>query len=237
MSGMPDPAPKRENLLVNLVCNIAIPAVVLAQLSGEKLLGPRGALLLALAFPLGYGLYDLHVRRKANFISVLGFVGVLLSGVLGLLKVDGFWFAVKDAVIPSLIGTALLVSMRWREPLMKTMFYNDTLMDVPRVDAALRARGTEAAFAALLRRCTALVAGAMFASAALGFLLARYLLKSPGGTAEFNAELAKMHWLSWPVIVLPSMVMMMVALWRLIGGITKLTGLTMDDVFRTEEKK
>ncbi|MSU69528.1 MAG: MFS transporter [Opitutaceae bacterium] len=234
---MPAPTPKRENLFINLVCNIAVPAVILAQLSGEKLLGPRGALILALLFPLAYGLYDFRVRRKTNFISVLGFVGVLLSGVLGLLKLDGFWFAVKDAAIPALIGVALLGSMKSREPLMKALFYNDTIMDVPRVDAVLRERGTEAAFAALLRRCTALVAAASFASGALGFCLARYLLKSPGGTAEFNAELAKMHWLSWPVIVLPSMAMMLVALWRLIAGITKLTGLPMDEVFRAEAKR
>jgi hypothetical protein len=33
------------------------------------------------------------------------------------------------------------------------------------------------------------------------------------------------------------MAMMMVALWILISGLTKLTGLTMDDVFRVDEKK
>ena len=71
-------------------------------------------------------------------------------------------------------------------------------------------------------------------SGALGFVLARWLLKSPGGTPEFNAELAKMHWLSWPVIVLPSMAMMMVALWKLTGGITALTGLTTDEIFRSQ---
>jgi len=115
---------------------------------------------------------------------------------------------VKDAVIPSLIGTALLVSMRSREPLMKTMFYNDTLMDVPRVDAALRERGNGSGVCGLLRRCTALVAGAMFASAALGFFLAHYCEKS-GGTAEFNAEFGEDALAVMAVIVLPSMVMMM----------------------------
>ncbi|HTO02294.1 MAG TPA: MFS transporter, partial [Opitutus sp.] len=71
----------------------------------------------------------------------------------------------------------------------------------------------------------------------LNFALARYLLKSPGGTAEFNAELAKMHLLSWPVIVLPSMVMTMFALWRLLSGLKNLTGLTMDEIFRAPPPK
>ena len=56
------------------------------------------------------------------------------------------------------------------------------------------------------------------------------------GTPEFNAKLAKLHWLSWPVIAGPSMAMMMIALWQLLKGVETLTGLTVDDVFRTEKK-
>ena len=236
MSATPPPRTKPENLFVNLVCNVALPAVIMAQLSKENRLGPALGLVVALLFPLGYGVYDFVVRKKTNLISVLGFVGVLLSGVLGLLKLDGRWFAVKDAAIPSLIGILLLVSMRTREPLVKTLFFNDAVMDVEKIEAALRTRGSEAAFAALLRSCTVFVAIAFFASAALAYVLARWLLTSPGGTPEFNAQLAKMHWLSWPVIVVPSMIMLMLGLWRLITGLRTLTGLTTDELFRTEAK-
>jgi hypothetical protein len=45
-----------------------------------------------------------------------------------------------------------------------------------------------------------------------------------------------MHWLSWPVIVLPSMAMLMVALWRMFNGLTKLTGLTTEEVLHSEKK-
>ncbi|HWA85993.1 MAG TPA: VC0807 family protein [Opitutus sp.] len=245
MSLSPDPQPrpaapappKPENLLVNLLCNVALPAVIMAQLSKENRLGPAWGLVVALAFPVGYGIYDFIARKKTNLLSLLGFVGVLLSGVLGLLKLDGRWFAIKDAAIPTLIGIILLATMRTREPLVKMLFFNDTIMDVPRVEAALRQRGAEAGFAALLRQCTVLVALSFFLSAALAYALARWLLTSPGGTPEFNAELAKMHWLSWPVIVIPSMAMLMIALWRLLGGLTKLTGLTSDEVFRADKKK
>ena len=89
----------------------------------------------------------------------------------------------------------------------------------------------------MLWRCSLLIALAFFLSGALGFLLARYLLKSPGGTAEFNAELARMHWLSVPIIMVPVMAMMMVALWRLIRGMKILTGLTTDEIFKTEPVK
>lgn len=231
------PAPKKENLLVNLICNVALPALLMAQLSKETRLGPVWGLIVALAFPVSYGIYDFIARKKTNLFSVLGFVGILLSGVLGLLKLDGHWFAVKDAAIPTLIGVALLVSMRSREPLVKTLFFNDAVIDVARVETALKEHNGEAALASLLRECTVLVALAFFASAVLAYLLARWLLISPGGTAEFNNELAKMHWLSWPVIVIPSMAMMMVAMWRLMKGITQLTGLTFDEVLRAEPRK
>ena len=40
-----------------------------------------------------------------------------------------------------------------------------------------------------------------------------------------------MAW-SWPVIVIPSMAIMMVTLWMLLGGIKKMTGLELEDVLR-----
>lgn len=230
----PTPA-KPENLLVNLVCNVALPAVLMAQLSKESRLGPAWGLVVALLFPLGYGIYDFIARRKTNFLSVLGFVGVLLSGVLGLLKLDGRWFAIKDAALPTIIGLLLLASMRSKEPLVKTLFFNDTIMDVGRVEAALAARNAQAGLAALLRQCTILVSLAFFLSAVLAYGLARWLLTSPGGTPEFNAELSKMHWLSIPVITLPAMVMMMVALWRMFNRLTALTGLTLDEVMKAQD--
>jgi len=238
-TGVPAPVSpaKRENLLVNLVCNVALPALIMGNLSTPQRLGPAWGLIVALLFPLGYGLYDLVRRRKTNFISILGFVGVLLTGGLGLMKLGGFWFAVKDASVSSLIGIIVLISMRSREPLVKTLFCNDTVMDLPRVEAAVRERGAEAGFAGLLRQCTVIIAAAFFVSAGLGYALARYLLRSPAGTPEFNAELAKMHWLSWPVIVVPCMVLMMVALWRLVRGLKVLTGLTIDEIFKSEPEK
>lgn len=241
MNPSPSPAApataKPENVFVNLLFNVALPAILMAQLSKENLLGPAWGLVVALLFPLGYGLYDFVTRRKTNVLSILGFVGILASGVLGLLKLDGHWFAVKDAALPTVIGLLLLASMRSKEPLIKTLFFNETILDLPRVEAALAARGAHTALAALLRKCTVLVSLAFFLSAVLAYFLARWLLTSPGGTPEFNAQLSKMHWLSLPVISLPAMVMMLFALWQLIKGITRLTGLTTDEVLRNPPEK
>jgi hypothetical protein len=234
---MTTPRPKPENLLVNLVCNVGVPTAILTWLSGARWLGPKGGLLVALAFPLGYGLHDFIARRRWNFISIIGFASVLISGGFGLMKVGGFWFAVKDAAIPGSIGLAVLASMRAKTPLVNELLYNPQVIDVERVDAELAARGAQTAFTGLLRRATGLLSLSFFVSSVLNYFLARHLIRSQPGTVAFNGELAKMHLVSWPVIVLPSMAMMMLVLWRLLHGIKALTGLELDDIFRSPPEK
>jgi hypothetical protein len=231
------PKPKPENLWLNLVCNVAIPTAILSWGSGERTLGPKWGLLVALAFPVGYGINDFAKRRRFNFISVIGFASVLISGGFGLLKLDGFWFAVKDAAIPGLIGVAVLTSMRAKEPLVHEMLYNPQVIDVDKVDAALHARGTQGEFQRLMDSASYLLTLSFLVSAVLNYFLARYLLRSPSGTEAFNAELAKMHLWNWPVIVLPSMAMMMYALWRLLKGLERLTGLTLDEILHQPPDK
>lgn len=237
---MPSPVPpKRENLLLNLACNIAAPALILSKLSSEERLGPVVALVVALAFPLGYGAWDAISRRKFNFIAGIGFASTLLTGGFGLAKLDGIWFAVKEAAVPLVIGLMVLLSMKSKRPLVREFIYNDQVIDIPKVDAALDARGERVGFEKLLVQAGWLVTASFFVSAGLNFALARWVLTAPAGTPEFTAQLGKMQWLSWPVIVLPSMAMMMFALWRLLGGIKRLTGLELEQVFqaRNAEQK
>ena len=231
------PKPKPENLWLNLICNVAIPTAILTWGSGAKGLGPTWGLLVALAFPVAYGVHDFIKRRRFNFISVIGFASVLISGGFGLMKLDGFWFAVKDAAIPALIGIAVFVSIRTKSPLVQEMLYNPQVIDVDRVDQALEARSARSDFDQLLREASYLLTLSFLLSAVLNYFLARYLLRSAPGTEAFNAELGKMHLWNWPVIVLPSMAMMMYALWRLLGGLQRVTGLTLDEILKQPAEK
>ncbi len=224
---------KRENLLVNLVFNIAIPSLILSKLSKEHLLGPVWGLVVALAFPLGYALWDFARRREVNFISAIGFVSVLASGGLGLLKAELIWFAVKEAAVPSVIGLAVLVSMGTKKPLVNTMLYNDQVLDKTRIDAALAERGTRAELERLLKWASYGLAASFLISAVLNFVLARYFLVSAPGTPEFNAELGKMNAWSWPIIAIPTTAMTMLMLWKLMSGIRRLTGLKLEEIMHS----
>lgn len=233
------PPAKPENLLLNLACNLAAPVFILSK--GGKLLGldPRLTLIVALAFPLAYGLYDLAVRRSLNFVSALGFLSTLATGGLGLLQLEPFWFAVKEAVVPSLIGLTVIISQWTKRPLVRSLLFNGTVIDIPRVEAALDARGERAAFTQLLNRSSWLLAGSFAISAGLNFGLARHLITVSADAPEFNEQLGRMTLWSWPVIVVPSMAITLFALWRLLKGLERLSGLTLDEILRqpADDKK
>ncbi len=223
------PKSQKSNPLIELLINIVIPSVILMKLSGEQELGAAGGLLLALAFPLGWGAFDLIGRRKINFISVLGLVSIVLTGGIGLLQLDTQWLAVKEAAIPGLIGLAVLVSTRTRYPLVKTLLYSPALIDVRRVQQHLDVRGTARDFEVRLQNATYLLGGTFFFSAAMNYFLATWIVTSPAGSEAFNAELGRLTLLSYPMIALPSMLMMMAVLYYLARAMRELAGLKLTE--------
>ena len=224
---------RQENVLLSLAINIAIPAVVLMKLSGEDTLGPVGGLVMALAFPLAYGAADFARRRQWNLVSVLGFVSVLLTGGIGLLQLDPKWIAVKEAAVPGLIGVAVIASLKTRFPIVRSLLYNEKIIRVDQVEAALAAKGNREAFERTLVVASWMLAGSFFVSSVLNFVLAKLLVNSPAGTVEFNAELGRMTALSYPVIVVPSMLIMVAALYYLFRSIRRLTQLDLEQILRS----
>jgi hypothetical protein len=218
------------NPLINILVNIAFPAVILNKLSTADQLGPFYAMLVALSLPVLYGAWEFFTTRHHNFVSILGFVSILLTGGLGLLQVDGVWFAAKEASIPGLIAVITLGSLWTSKPLVKLMLYNDRVINTAKVEAALDQRGSRKGFSELMMKTTLILAFSFVISAALNFFLAIWVLKAPAGTPEFNEQLARMTALSYPVIVIPSLIVMMLAVWILIRGLRQLTGLDMDQI-------
>jgi hypothetical protein len=239
------PEVKRENTFLNLGFNLLLPIVLLNK--GEQWLGrflepyfenvAVGVLLIAIAFPVGYFVYDYFKRAKYNIFSILGLFSVLLTGGIGILEIPTGWFAVKEAGIPFLLGLAVLISLKTPYPLIRTLLYNPEIIDVEKVQAGLKEHKAEADFDQLLARCTWLLAASFLLSSVLNYVLARWIVVSPSGTEAFNAEVSKMMAWSWPVIAIPSMLIMMVALMQLLRGIKTMTGLELEEVLHGAQPK
>ena len=228
---------KSENLLLNLAFNIIIPTLILTKLSGDEYLGTKLAIVVALAFPILYGLKDFLTSRKLNFFSALGVISILLTGGISLLELDPAYIAIKEAAVPALFGIATLVSLKTPYPLVKTFLYNDKILQTDLIAEALEKNSNSQLFEKCLANASWLVAGSFFLSSALNYILATMLITSPAGTVEFNEQLGKMTALSFPVIAIPAMLVLMGALFYLFRGITRLTGLKIEEVINHQDKQ
>lgn len=224
--------PKRDSLLANLLFNIVIPTLVLTKLSNDAYLGTKLGLVVALAFPLLYGARDFAKKGKINFFSALGTVSVLLTGGISLMELDPQYIAIKEAAIPGLIGLATLVSLKTRYPLVRTFIYNEQIIKVDLINQSLDKYNNHPAFERVLTNATYMLAASFFMSSVLNYLLAKWVLVSPTGTAEFNEELGKMTALSYPVIAVPAMIVMIATLFYLFRNIKKLTHLNIEDIMQ-----
>lgn len=226
------PMTKRPSPWFELLITLLIPAFILMQLSDPQRLGPVHALVLALAFPLGWGLRDLLARRGVNFFAVLGLISILLTGGISLLHLDARWLAVKEAAVPGVLGLIVVGSAFTRRPLVRLILMNPAIMHVERIHENLDQRGNLAAFEARLRAATWMLGGSFFFSSVMNYLLASWIVVSPAGSAEFNQELGRLTLLSYPVIALPSMLMMAAVLYYLTRAIRELAGLQWTEALR-----
>lgn len=219
---------------VDLLVSILIPSVILMKFSNENSLGASGALIIALAFPLTWGLFELLKYKKFNFIALLGLISTLLTGGIGLLALSTQWLAIKEAAIPGLIGIAVLLSTYSRYPLIRTLLYNPAVIDIEKITLKLVENGNTEAFEARLLKATYLLGGTFFFSSGMNYVLAKWIVVSPTGSAAFNEELGQLTLLSYPVIAIPSMLMMMMIFYYLWRTISSLTGLALDDVLASK---
>jgi len=220
--------------MIDLLVSIIAPSVVLMKFSGNDALGASGALIAALAFPLGWGLFELFKYNKFNWIALLGLISVILTGGIGLLQLDPKWLAIKEAAIPGLLGIAVLVSTFTRYPLLKVMLLNPAIMNVDKIKQKLEELGYSEAFDNRLLKITYLLSGTFFFSSLMNFILATSIVTSPAGSVAFNEELARLTLLSYPVIVIPSMLMLMGVFYYLWRTIHRMTGLSLESMLASQ---
>ena len=228
---------KKESPLVSLLVSIVIPAIILSKFSTEEYLGILPGFLVALSLPVGYAIYNLFVRKETGFIAIIGFVSIFLTGIIGVFEFPTEWLAVKEAAVPLLIGIAVIVSLKTPYPIVKKLLFNEEILDLKLIYEKLEENSNAPEMDKALFKATFMVAGSFLLSAFLNFFLTKYIVVSPAGTAAFNEELGTLTAISYPAIALPSTAVMFVALYYIFKQITKLTGLSFEEMMSEKLKE
>ncbi len=241
-----------EHPLANILINVLVPVLVLSYLSKDPALqelagkpvrawhlGPVTAIVIALALPLGYGLWHFMKKRRVNMFSGIGLVSVLLTGALtlylwnrdGSVKPNaGLFFGVKEALIPLALGVAVLYSQRTANPLIRVFLYNDSIFDVGKIEARVAEKGVRADYERVLRGSTLLFAGSFFLSSVMNLGLAYWFFHGFEETAQgaletYNGIVARITGWGFLVIGAPIMVILLAVFFMLVSRLKKLTGL------------
>lgn len=222
---------KQASPVADLLLTVVLPSAALEWLSVPSRLGPFWALVVASLLPLGFGLYCYVTRSGLNFFSILGLVAVIVTGGLGLLKLDAFWFAMKEVSVPVFLGLAFPLSHRWGRPLIESILLTPQIVNRAAVQKALVTPVQQQSFAALLLRASWGMGCGMMLSAAGNFALALHLLggKEPGSEA-FVKSIGTLNWAGFLVIGIPLFGIMFIVLVWFLRALQRLTGLDRDDL-------
>ncbi|MEK6628445.1 MAG: VC0807 family protein [Bdellovibrionota bacterium] len=232
------PEIKKENSFSHILFSILIPVLILNK--GHKYgLDAKYSLVLALSFPLFLTLKSLLKSKKWDFVSLLGLLNVLFSGVLTLLTLDGIWFAWKEASFPLLIGFFVLASSYTKNPFFQALFLNPSTFDVDKVEERLDNETKKQDFFILMKVLTRWLSLSFLLSAFLNFVLAvRIFIPLDQALTDvqkqelLNEQLSQMTLYSLGVILVPSMIFLGALLYYSFKKINSLTGLNVDDLLK-----
>lgn len=232
---------KRENPIINILANIALPVMILNKthlFPGEH--KAILALVVALAFPLGYGLWDLAKNSRKNYFSALGLVNTLITGLFAIFTLSGIWFAVKEAAFPALLGVAVYLSSYFKKPFLKSLLSSSGLMKMSAIQTAAEERGQSEKVELAFLKSNTLFSISFFISAVLNFALAIYIFTPI--SSEFseeqkatilNQQISQMTWKGMLVISLPMLAFLAVTFYLLFRNLKEATGLTEEEMLQT----
>lgn len=222
---------KQPNTLLDLLFTVALPWAVLEYASPATSLGPFWALVVASLLPAGFGIYCWLTHSGLNFLSIFGLVAIIVTGGLGLLQLNAFWFGIKEFSVPLLLGIAFPLSHRWGKPLIAAMLFQPHLINAKAVQASLDTADKQSAYDRLLYR-TSLSMGAMMVLAGVAnFVLALWLIgdKAPGSEAYVQA-IGTLNGGGSILLTALLLIAMMVLMMRFMRAMQHLTGLERADM-------
>lgn len=230
--------PPPENPLLNLLINILLPVIVLNKAS--RFLDPKIVLVVALAFPLVYGIQDYVRRGHKNYVSLLGIVNILLTGSLALLKLEGIWFAIKEASLPLVLGIMVLASRWTANPAAKMIFCNPHVLKMELIESRLAEFRREGDFRALLDRTTLWLCLSFMISAALNFVIAYQIFVFIDPSLEvsvreqiLNEQIARMTWMGFAVIAAPLMIFSGILVMLFLKRVSALTDTPINNLLKS----
>ena len=227
---------KKENPIYNILFNIILPVWILNK--GPDFFSDENAtiysLILALAFPIAYGLKDYFRTKKANIVSIIGVLSVVLTGGLALLQLEGIYFAIKEAAVPFFIAIITLASIPYKKPLIYVFLFDLSLFDKELIQEKVDAVQGQKDFDALMNKTTVWLAGSFILSAVLNFIIAIWVFKDIDPSLEevarrqiLNEQIADMTWMGYVFIAFPLSFITLFIFWYISKTLKRITGLNL----------
>ena len=228
----------KDTPLWNLLFNIVLPVIILNK--AHSFFPSNGALyslIIALSFPLAYGVTEYVKAKTVNMLSIIGLVSIILTGGLALMKLEGIFFAIKEALIPLIIALVILGSLFYKKPLMYLILIKSSAIKSQIILSRIKDKENEIPFNKLMKMSTFWLAGSFLLSAILNFIIAVFVFTniSPEASSNqksqiLNEQIADMTWMGYVMIALPLSILMAVLIWYIIKHLKKLTGLKLEDM-------
>ena len=239
---------KGTQSLLNILLSVLAPVMVLdhCSVSGPEFwqLGTTAAMCVALALPLGFGVWTFVQSRKVEPLTLFGLLGTILTGVVTIYANTGggeairpdtpWWYAAKEAAIPLLLCGAVMVTARRQDSLLRVLLYSDSLFDIPTIEKQVAENKQQTAYDALLWRSSLFLGLSLVVSAVGNFILSLCfllpVLDHPAAqqALEYNYAVGRMTWWGYLVIGVPLLVTLVAVIRHLISRLETLTGLDRD---------
>lgn len=231
---------QNKKSLYELLFTVVLPVILLNKLSDKiETNGPLIALLVALSFPIGYFLWDFIKTKHISIISILGFVNILLTGGFALFELNNIWFAIKETSIPLLIGIGVAATAFTKKPFINLILSNDDIIDTELIQQKLIEYDSGLKYKEHLKKLTLYFAATFLVSAILNYILAiNIVTEIPAdviGEPRMkmrNEQIADLTWISYLVILAPSMIMLGFIMFKANSVIKECTKLSLEQVLR-----
>ncbi len=235
---------QRENPIVNMLFNIVMPVIILRN--GSKWLDSIEVnalstyndpltFLIAILFPSIYFLSDLKQKKDINFIAIIGFINVLLTGGIGIfgreLGLSKNWFIIKEGSLPLIIGLILWVISKYKKATFNSILLNNIIFKTDKIKNNLSGNQKSTLDSLSYNAGVYLIIG-FFISSIVQFILASQIVSSNPGEPDFTKEVSTMTWVSYIAVLVPTIVIVGRGYLKLINGIENLTGLKKEDFLR-----